>query len=127
MRAFTAGELDGLQNTQEGAMMDKCIILEHATGVVDGYGNPTETWIPQAAETICGYNGTAHKKVWDGTQVAITDATLRLPIGTSLTHLDQIQITERLGTALATPPMYSILGEPRQGASGLLVYLRSVS
>jgi hypothetical protein len=125
MRHLQTTELGRLQDTQEGAMMDTCVVLTFAEGVTNEYGKPKPGY--QAGSAIeCGFNATARKEVMDGAQVAITDAQLRLPIGTTITNLDRLRITHRHGVALTTPLTFAIIGEPRRGSSGLLLNLRSV-
>lgn len=126
MRAFTPGELAGLRKAQEAAMMDRCTILAYHDGTPGAYGKPRQEYIP-GANVACGYDATARKEVMDGAQTAITDARLRLPLGTAISHLDRLRITHRLGVLLDTQPVYEIIGEPRQGPSGLLLNLRSVT
>ena len=126
MMPFTPGEMADLQLTQDGAMMDTCVIVIWSQGAADTYGKPKNVYTP-GDQLACGFNATARREVMDGAQVAITDAQMRLPIGTEIGHLDQVQVTHRHGVRLSTPLTFAILGEPRRGASGLLLNLRSVT
>lgn len=107
-------------------MMDTAVRLVYRVTGANEYGMAIKAWA-EDEELACGYNATAIKQVMDGTRVTLTDARLRLPIGTTLDSLDRFRITKRLGEILADPPTYEILGEPRQGPSGLLVDLRLVT
>ena len=125
MLPFTPGELQALEDTSLASMQDTCQLLTYTEGVTDAYGKPTITYTP-GASLACGYNATRQVEVMEGTEVAITDATLRLPAGTSIDHRDRVKITHRLGVALAAQPVYSFIGEARQGHSALVAGLRLV-
>lgn len=125
MRHLLSDELTRLQATQDGAMMDTCVILTWVEGAIDEYGKPAEVYEPSELPTICGFDATARKEVMDGAQVAITDAQMRLPIGTAISHLDRVQVTHRNGVAI-TAQTFALIGMPRRGTSGLLLNLRSV-
>lgn len=131
MRALTAGELARLQDTQESAMLDRCTLLIYQTGAHDAYGMPTPVY-NIGASLACGYDATARKEVSvpsgaaGGTQVAITDAVLRLPVSATVGNKDRVKITHRLGELLSVQPVYELIGEPRRGPSGLVLNLRSV-
>ena len=123
MRVLQAEEMVRLQGTQEGAMMDRCELLEFQKGAVDAYGMPSELYMSQGS-TACGFDPTAQDEVLEGTQVVITDAKLRLPVDTQIENLDRVRITHRLGTLQAEQPVYELIGEARMGASGIVCGLR---
>lgn len=125
MRHLQPDELERLQETQDGAMMDLCIILQHVDGATDDYGKPVEVYQPGQPQ-ICGFDAAARKEVMDGAQAAITDAQMRLPIGTVISNLDRVQVTHRHGVELSDQPVFGLLGIPRRGTSGLLLNLRSI-
>lgn len=126
MRVLQTGELTRLRSAQEAAMMDTAVRLVYRETGKDEYGMAIKGWA-EDAELACGYDAKAIKEVMDGTQVVLTDARLRLPIGTVIDNRDRFKITKRFGEILADPPTYEILGEPRQGPSGLLLDLRLVT
>ena len=126
MRVFQTGELTRLRSAQQAAMMDTTVRLVYRGNTLDAYGMPIKGWA-EDEEIACGYDAKAIKEVMNGTEVTLTDARLRLPIGTTLDRRDRFKITKRFGEILASPPTYEILGEPRQGPSGLLLDLRLVT
>ena len=107
-------------------MMDTAVRLVYRETGKDEYGMSIHEWA-EDAELACGYDAKAIKEVMVGTQVVLTDARLRLPIGTVVDNRDRFRVTRRFGEILANPPTYEILGEPRQGPSGLLLDLRLVT
>jgi hypothetical protein len=126
LRVLQTGELTRLRSAQQAAMMDTVVRLVYREPAVNEYGMAIGEWADDA-ELACGYDGKAIKEVMVGTQVVLTDARLRLPIGTTLDNRDRFRVTNRFGEILANPPTYEILGEPRQGPSGLLLDLRLVT
>jgi hypothetical protein len=52
--------------------------------------------------------------------------TLRLPLGTAVDAADRIEIVQRFGVAHAGE-MYEVVGDPRQGPSGLVCSLAAVT
>ncbi len=112
-----------MRGAQDSSMMDACEIHEFQAGVVDVYGMPAEGYFLKAVSE-CGFDANAHKEVMDGTQVAITDARIRLPDGTAIGNKDRIKITHRYGTLQAEQPVFELIGEARRGASGVVCDLR---
>jgi hypothetical protein len=127
MKALTLDELKRMVDTQNAGMMDLCEILEYQEGLPSDLGKPVKSWIPRADPVACGYNGQARREVMEGGQVTVTDAVMRLPMGTTLERRDRVRLTHRFGAKLDTTLEYEILGEARQGASGLVLNLRSVT
>ena len=126
MRQFSTDELARMQDTQESAMQDECQILSYAQAGKDGWNRPLSDY-PISDTVSCGFDATANKEVMDGTEVAITDARLRLPLGTALDNRDRILITHRFGSSLAEQPVYEIIGKPQRGPSGLVLNLTLVT
>lgn len=126
MRAFDYGELDRMRATQDSAMMDTCLLGERVELSRDVYGMPVVGW-SWGDPVICGLNPVKHVEIMDGTEVVLTDAVLRLPIDTVITHVDRVQITRRYGETLITPWVFACIGMPRRGPSGLLLNLRLVT
>ena len=131
MRPFTAGELAGMTATQEGAMMDECVILTHTVTGTGPRGSPIVDYVPAAGATPCGlgHSKTDRELMGDaalGTQVAEFDGTLRLPKDTVINTRDRVRITKRFGVAV-DPVVYEIVGTPRLGPSGLLGRVKRVT
>jgi hypothetical protein len=106
-------------------MADVCSILTRGIST-DGYGDEVETFSPGSA-VICGFKATSKREVQEQGQIVMAEAELRLPIGTAVTSKDRVRLTYRLGTLLASPVDYEVIGHPYQGPSGLLLTLRRVT
>ena len=126
MRVLDPAELARMRATQASSMMDTCVVLAYGEDGSDNYGLPEHCYTPQDP-TPCGFDPGAGKEVMDGAQVVVTDARLRLSLGTAVDPRDRIRITHRFGEALATPPTFEILGEPERGPSGMVLNLRLVT
>jgi hypothetical protein len=126
MGFLKATDLAAMRAVAEASMGDTCRILVYDDTTVNAYGKVTPAWIESLVDVRCGFNATAQRETMDGSQVAITDAVLRLPLGTVLSHLDHVKITKQQGETLTPAPEFAVIGEPRQGATALVVNLRRV-
>lgn len=126
MRAFTSAELSTLQTAQTGVMMDTCVVQVYATSSQDAYGAPVATYTDGAAIT-CGVEMTGGKESWRANMIAThIDATIRLPIATSIKSTDRIKVTHRFGAAI-TALVFEVVGAVRRGPSGLQVDVLQVA
>jgi hypothetical protein len=126
MEAFDFGELGGMRDTQDSAMMDTCQLGERVELSHDAYGMPVVGW-SWSDPVVCGLNPTKYVEVMDGTEVVLTDAVLRLPIDSVVTNVDRVRVTHRYGEMLVAPWTFAVIGMPRRGPSGLLLNLRLVT
>jgi SPP1 family predicted phage head-tail adaptor len=113
-----------MQGAQEAAMQDTCKIGVYSR-TLDTYGGPVETWTEGSA-IACGVEMTTgqENRRADLTAERI-DATVRLPIGTSIKATDRVKVTHRFG-ADTTDITYDVVGEIRRGPSGLQVDLQEI-
>lgn len=125
---FDADDLTFMQATQEAAMQDTCVLLRYTELDPDVYGNVRHQY-EEGDSSDCGFDPTASNEVMEGTQVAVTDAVVRLPIALhgQIDQFDRVKITHRFGVALDSPPTYELIGLPERGPSGLVVNLRLVT
>jgi hypothetical protein len=58
----------------------------------------------------------------------MTDATLRLPLGTTITPKDRVKVTYRYGVVLSVPEVFEVVSDPApmRGPTAMTVYLRKV-
>jgi len=127
MDAFSAAELAGLQATQVDSLMDTCLVQTWSGSSADSYGQLVETWTDGDA-LACGYYPKGGREV-PGPDAApiVTDATVRLPLDTTVDRRDRIKLTHRFGVELDTAEVFEIVQEPRRGPSGLQLDLRRVT
>jgi hypothetical protein len=124
MRAFTTTELTRLQDTQESAMQDTCVIQAYSS-MTDDYGNPKPVY-QDIYESECGLEHLDPAEVQATGEVPIIDAKLRLPLDTELDERDRIKITHRFRAELVIPRVFEIIGPAERGPSGLTFSLRIV-
>jgi len=117
-------ELSSLQAAQEAAMMDTCIIQKFSSTDSD-LGDPVASYTDGDAIS-CGLNNRGGREVQDADMTTlITDATIRLPIGTEVEMQDRVKVTHRFGVAAVST--YEVVGPVRRGPSGLQVDVKAVS
>jgi len=127
MDHFSTDELTDMQAAQIAAMMDCCDILRFANAGADGYGKPGRTWVKAYEDVACGFGYPAPRESMGLAQAEHLEAKLRLALGTDITNLDRVTITERFGVIEADPVTYEIGGPIEQGPSGIIVWLRRVT
>ena len=110
---------------QAGHYNDTCIVQTLST-TRDSTGAVLNTY-PDGSAISCGFEpkGGTERKAADGTAV-ITDATVRVPIGTTITAKDRVKITKRHGTSI-TALVFGVASEPQRGPSGLVIELRKAA
>jgi hypothetical protein len=126
VRHFTTTELSRMQSTQDSAMQDTCQIGVY-TRTYDTFGAPVPVYTYATAIT-CGYDPTGGRENWRRDMTALhVDATIRLPIDTSVNVKDRIKIITRFGVTLATPLVFEVIQETERGPSGLVLSLTEVT
>jgi len=122
--ALTTAELAGMQGTAQESMMDTCVIQAWSGEEADDYGQLVETWT-DGSPVACGFNPRGGREVpGPSSEPLLTDATVRLPLGTAVDRRDRVTVTHRFGAALAVPLVFDVVQEPRRGPSGLQLDLR---
>lgn len=124
MNALTATELAGFQSTAEGSFFDSCKL---GTATAASFGSdPGSASYSYGDEIACGFAYGGQNEVKDGSQAPIYDATLRLPIDTTIANIDRVQVTQRHGVAI-TPEYYTIEGKPSRGPSAIVLNLKLIT
>ena len=124
MLPLSAAELATMRATKDDAMMDTCVILRYGS-TKNAYNLPDVTYTPDASGTACGFEANPSKEVLD--QVPMSEARVRLPIGTTLDHKDRIRITHRFSETESSPITFDVVGLTKRGPSGSLVWLKKVT
>lgn len=125
MMRFSRGELDDMKTMQEAHMMDTCLIAEPAK-TTDLYNLPINGWDwDEAEESDCGLDTSPSKELLD--QVPSSTAVMRLPSEIVISAQARVRVTHRFGIPESDPVTYEVIGTPRQGPSGLLVWLKNVT
>jgi hypothetical protein len=126
VNALSSSELARMQAANESAMWDTGHRLIYDGTAKDRYNKPAAKWTEDATDVACGYSAKS-REVMEGTQVVLTDGSLRLPIATVMVNTDRWKLTKRYGVALAVPLVFDILGALAPGPLGLVVNLRLVT
>ena len=119
---FHDDELAGMRECNEAHMMDACQLGSRAT-TQDEAGQPVESYT-YGARTACGFS-TKGSKVQSGSdrEPVLTDASLRLAHGSDVEACDSVRLLARFGVDLPTPEDYDVVGEPIEGAAGIVLAL----
>lgn len=124
MAALTAQQMARMRATQQAHMMDKGHVMRFVSGERDAHGVKRPHWIKQPV-TVCGFQfANQTDEVLGRSDVPTIDAELRLPFDTEICKWDRWRLTHRLGVVQNAVTEYEIIGEPRQGPSGIVCDLQ---
>lgn len=126
MTLLDANTLAQIQTTQTEAFFDTCVPMTRSA-TADSYGQMIETWTSGTA-IACRFvpKGSQEGRTERGI-VVTTQPMLRLPLTSTITALDKVQVTKRFGTTLATALTFAVDGTPQRGATALTVMLKDVT
>jgi len=120
VRDFTTEDLARLQDVQESAMQDTCVVDVHSEDGVDTWGNPVKQYTAGSA-VMCGVEQVRPDEVQASGEVPVIDVVIRLPLGTIVNSADRVTVTHRYGVAQDTAMVYELVGPVRWGPSGVRV------
>jgi hypothetical protein len=121
---FTSADLSAMRSTQEAHMLDTCI-RQAFSRTYDTYGSAVVTYTDGSA-IVCGLDQRpGSERHGPDMTVLDYDATLRLPITTTIDARDRIKVTHRFGEAI-TNLVYDIAGPVQRGPSGIRLLLKRV-
>jgi hypothetical protein len=104
---LSASNIATMRDVAELSMLDTAIVLTRAVG---DWGHPGADGTSASAPIPAGLRMTVTKETMDGNQVAVSDAEIRLPVGTVVTNHDRIQIAKRHSETLTTPLLFAVVG-----------------
>ena len=116
---LTATDLAQMQDVQVDSMMDTCDVLTYTAGAINAYGKPSPATYVSSGAIACGVGyirSASSAEARD--QVSTLRVQVRLPLDTTVTGKDRIEVQKRLGADI-TAITYGILGEIRRGPSCL--------
>lgn len=123
---FTAAELTGQRAAQDLHMMDTCYIQVYSASM-NSFGEPVAVYTEALTSTACGLDMRPGSERHEADKSTTEwDATIRLPIATSITARDRIRVTARFGEALASPIVFSVAAPIQRGPSGIRLQLKRV-
>jgi len=110
-----------MQTEQATSSNDTCKVLAYSSST-DAYGNPSPTYTAGSA-IACGVKYIKPGEVQGTGEVPVIHARVRLPLDTTITEEDRVQVTKRYGTAI-TAQTFDVVGPVERGPSALVVNLR---
>ena len=123
---FSDTELETMRSAQDGHMLDLGNV-QPVTVTADTFGQMVETWPTNSASIACGLDMRpgSERHGTDKTVVSY-DATVRLPISTTVDLRDKFRVTKRFGEMLAAPLVFAIVSPIQRGPSGIRLMLNRV-
>lgn len=122
MPGVSVAELVMLRADAESEMLDTCKI---GTKVAGGSAvEPSKGKYAYGDAISCGFDSSPSSEAQDGSQRTLTDGEIRLPIGTSVSSVNAIQVTHRQGAELGTAEVFEVVGEPRRGMTALVAQVK---
>ena len=123
---FSADELTGFRSTQTGHMMDS-VVRQVYTANINSYNEDNPTYPDQAGTIDCGLDMRPGSERHTSNYTALQyDATMRLPITTTINARDRLKVTKRFGETLTTALVFEIVGPVQRGPSGIRLLLKRV-
>ena len=121
--AFTDADLTSMRDMQDAHMLDTGLV-QAVTVTGDTFGQQVESWT-DGSTIACGLDMRPGSER-HGTDKTIVeyDATVRLPIETTVDLRDRFKVTKRFGEALATALVFDIVAPIQRGPSGIRLLLR---
>lgn len=125
MRKLNSLDFDRMEETAEESFLDECSLISNAVSYESTYGD--EVLTPTVTSGVaCGFqNGKSSDKTKQNLFQTEVDAILRLPVDTTISGVDQIQMT-KLNQSTISPVTYDVTGEPQIGKTCIVVGLKSV-
>ena len=133
--AFSADELAWMRAAQDGHMPDTGNVMPYSANL-DSFAQSVNTWPTDSASIACGLDmrpGSEKLGSFEGYSRSIAtgtileyDATVRVPIGTSVDVRDRFKVTKRFGETLSTALVFDIVAPPQRGPSGLRLLLKRI-
>ena len=122
---FNSIDLANMQTEQSDHMMDSCKLYA-VVETVDSFGQAVESWPTAGSEISCGLDmrPSSERRNAEYT-VTQYDATLRLPISTTVTARYKVEITKRFGVSI-TALMYEVMSPVQRGPSGIRLVLKRI-
>lgn len=122
---FSADELTGFRATQTDHMMDT-VVRQVYSATSNSYNEDIVTYTDQTA-IDCGLDMRPGSERHTSNYTALQyDATMRLPITTSINPRDRLKVTKRFGETLSTALVFEIVGPIQRGPSGIRLLLKRV-
>ena len=122
---FSTEELTNFRSTQTNHMMDT-VVRQVYSATSNSYNEDVVTYTDQTA-IDCGLDMRPGSERYTQSYTALEyDATMRLPITTTIDARDRLKVTKRFGETLSTALVFEIVGPVQRGPSGIRLLLKRV-
>jgi len=121
---FGAADLTYMRAFQDGHMQDTGNV-QPITTTTDTMGQEVESWPSNSASIACGLDMRSGSER-HGIEKTIVqyDATVRLPIATTVDLQSRFRVTKMFGETLTTALVFDIVAPIQRGPSGIRLLLR---
>lgn len=125
MRKLTTYDFINMMEVVEDSFFDECNLISNALSYESTYGD--EVLTPTVTSGVsCGFQNTrAFDKIKQNLFQTEVDAILRLPRDTTISGIDQIQMTKKNLVSI-DPITYDLEGEPQIGKTCIVLGLKAV-
>lgn len=124
---FTSTDLTNMRTGQTDHMQDTGNMQPISTST-DTFGQVVESWPSNSADVSCGLDMRPGSEVRGIDKTVIKwDATVRLPITTTVNIRDKFRVTKRFAESLSTALTFEIVSPIQRGPSGIRLLLRIVN
>ena len=114
-----------MRTTQDGHMFDAGNV-QTVTATGDTFGQLVESWANGSA-IACGLDMRSGSERHGTDKTVIEyDATVRVPIATTVDMRDRFRVTKRFGETLASALVFNIVSPAQRGPSGIRLLLKRV-
>lgn len=113
----------------ERGMQDQ-LQIGTASGGRTSFGNdPGETtWAYDSDNPVrCFVDTSKSLEVTDGTETSMTDAIIRVPLGSAITAKSRLKVTLRYRETISSPDIYAVMGAPKNGRSSMVINCKLVT
>lgn len=125
MLPLSSGELASMRRVQTDSMIDECVLVIYSNSGDNPIGEPTAGY--SDGDTVkCSFNPVSNREVSEGSDVTVSDATIRLPMTVSLQPRDRVRITKIAHETLAEPLTYEVIGAPQHRKTTFVLDLRYI-
>lgn len=119
-------DLAWMRAAQDGHMLDTGNIMPYSE-TEDTFGQPVESWPTDSAAVACGLDMRPGSERREADKTILQyDATVRVPIGTTIDVRDRFKVTKRFGEILSTALIFEIVAPSQRGPSGLRLLLKRI-
>ena len=122
--SFSSADLTAMREAQDGHMLDTGNVQPVSVSA-DSFGQNVESYPTNSSSIACGLDMRPGSERFGVEKTVIEyDATVRVPISTTVDLRDRFRVTKRFGETLSTALVFDIVAPPQRGPSGIRLLLR---